>query len=86
MPDVTISLTTPNALRVSNAIKGLWPIPKIADPDYTGDGEAPLVDQFTATVWAKKNIIKFLKRTVHRYENSVAKKAAEVAEDENIAT
>jgi len=87
MSEVTISMTTENAARINAANQGLWPIPQIPDPDFVGDPEdAPLIDEFTAVQWGKILLIRYLIKTVRRWENKVAQDAAAVAEDPNIAT
>lgn len=87
MPEVTISMTTENAVRVDNALQALWPIPLIPDPDFVGDpNDAPLIPEYTPIQWAKIRIIYFLVKTVRRVENKISQDAAAVAEDPDIAT
>lgn len=87
MPDVTLSMTTPQAARASAAIEGLWPIPQIPDPAWEGvPFDAPIIDEFTSLQWAKIILRGWLAQTTHRWENKVAKDAAAVPLDPDIAT
>ena len=89
MPDVTLSMTAPQAARASAAINGLWPIPQIDDPDWVDpeDGSgAPQVDEFTSMEWAKNRLRNWLAKTTRRWENKIAKDAADVPLDPDIAT
>ena len=58
--------------RIKDAMKGLYPIPLIPDPDYSGGGEAPLINEFTDEEWMKEATIRLIKNVVHRWESSTA--------------
>lgn len=87
MPSITLTLEADKATRVNAAIQGLWPIPQVPDPEFVGDPKnAPLVNEFTATQWAKIKIIKWLAKTTHRWEYKQALDSITVVEDPEIAT
>jgi hypothetical protein len=79
MATITFNIPTDNLSRVVNAIKGLYPIPKIADPnwieleqdnpEYT---EQPMINEFTDNAWAKERVRRFMKDTVKRFEQRTA--------------
>ena len=82
---VTLTMPTDKALRVVAAMKGIYLIPQIPDPDYVGEGEVPLIPQYTDAQWVKRQLIRFLARTVHRHERRQAIEALNIIEDPDIA-
>ena len=71
MPEITISMNEANAVRVNEAIQGLWPKPA----------------GYSDLEWAKRCVIRqMIARMVHRWEDKVAKDAVTVELDPNIAT
>jgi len=79
MADYVFTMTIPEAKtqRVVDAMKGIYPVPINVE---TGE---PL---FNDAQWAKECVINFIKRTVYRYESSVAVNTAKegVEEDADI--
>ena len=65
----TITLTIPDEKleRVTNAIKGIYPI-----PDNDGDGEL----DYTPNQWAKEYVRQWVRDTVYRWEVIDAKRTA----------
>ena len=73
--------------RLNNAIKGVYPIPKIINPEYEENPENPTaydpetpqyINQYPDIQWAKIKIKDFLVNTLNRYEQ---KEAARIAKD-----
>jgi len=58
--------------RIKAAMKGLYKIPLIPDPDFVGEGAAPHIPEFTDDEWMKEAIIRWIKNAVHRWEASTA--------------
>ncbi len=87
---LTITIPTEHAAKVNAALQGLFPIPKVADPDWIDpeDGsKAPLVNEYTDKAWAKQCIIKqFLAHSVTRWANKLRRDEAPIEPIENIAT
>lgn len=89
MADITISIPNDKIQRVIDAMKGLYPIPKIPDPEWVDpkDGSvAPLINKFTDQVWAKKCVVNYIKQSVARYEQAQAIRAVAYTIDEEIAS
>lgn len=83
MADTKITLTIPeaNVDRVTDAIKGLYPIPQI----NTGTDEEPVMEnEFTDNQWAKEKVRRLIIQIVQRYENMIAKEAANVQSDDTL--
>jgi len=75
MATITFNIPTDKLPRIINAIKGLYPIPTIEDPEWVdpGDGSsAPMVNEFTDTQWAKERVRRFIISTVGRHERRTA--------------
>lgn len=88
---VTINFTVPSDKigRIVAAMGGLYPIPQIPDPEWVdpGDGsEAPMVDEFTGSQWAKEALRRLVRRDVARWERKVAGAAAvgAITEDDEL--
>lgn len=63
--------------RIVAAMVGLFPIPLIPDPEWTGEpDEIPLVPEFTGDEWAKEAIVRWIKVQEHRWRVSEAIKTA----------
>jgi len=87
----TISFNIPSEAlpRIIAAMVGLYPIPQIPDPEWVdpGDGsEAPIVNEFTDSQWAKEALRRKIIRDVRRWERKVATGIANnnVTEDDNL--
>ena len=76
MPQITFNIPADKIQRIVDAMKGLHDIPT----DANGD---PL---FTDNEWAKECVRRFIKRTVARYEQKVARDAVAYDEDDDIAS
>ena len=79
-----INFTIPDAKlqRIVDAMKGLYPIPWIPDPQ---DPETE-IPEFTDNQWAKEALRRLVVRSVSRWETKVAKDAAAVSLDDGIIT
>ncbi len=89
MPSVTITMTAEKAADVASALRGLWPIPQIPDPEWVDpeDGSAaPLMDEFTDIQWAKKKLIGFLVQSKYRWQKKQETLTSTVVEDPDLAT
>lgn len=77
MAKITFNIPDEYLPRIITAIEGLYPIPKIADPDFVVDKDNPalqaeMVDEFTSAGWAKERVRRFMLDTVRRYERKEA--------------
>jgi len=87
MPVLTLNMTVDNAVRADAALRGFFAMLQIPDPGFGGNPEdAPLVDQYTSIEWAEIQLKRHLAQITNRWENKVAKDAARVPFDPNIAT
>ena len=75
MADITITIPNDKVARVVDGIKGIYPIPKIEDPENPGE----FIDEYGMQAWAKIVLIDFLRRTVKRYEQITAATAAKAS-------
>jgi len=82
MADTKITFTIPEAKiqRVIDAMKGLYPIPQIEDPENPDK----MINEFTDSKWAKEAIRRQVISIVKRYEQKEAQKLAEVMPDNKI--
>lgn len=63
--------------RILDAMKGVYPIPTIPDPSFSGNpANAPRIPKFTDEEWARHVIIRYIKEDVYRWEVSQASKIA----------
>ena len=75
MATITFNIPANKLPRIINAIKGLYPIPMIEDPEWVDpeDGSsAPIINEFTDAQWAKERVRRFIISTVGRYERRTA--------------
>jgi hypothetical protein len=73
MAKIEIDIPAEKVNRVITAIKGVYPITQIEDPENPGE----FIDEFTDMQWTRKILINQLKRIVRKYENKVAKSTVE---------
>ena len=69
--------------RVKASMKGLYPIPVV---DVGTPEEPDFQPEFTDGQWAKEAVRRFIIRSVARWETKLAKDAANVPQEEDIAT
>jgi hypothetical protein len=89
MADMNITVTIPQdkAQRIIEAMKGLYPIPKVPDPAWVdpGDGsEAPLVNQHTDVQWARVVVVQWIKAQEARYRQAKVRSAVTLDIDDSI--
>jgi len=79
---VQITLTIPQAAlpRITAAMKGLYPIPMVEDPENPGQQ----IPQYTDNQWAKQCVMSFVRRSVRRYEQRLSDIEHAVEEDPDI--
>ena len=77
MADITITIPDNKVARVVAGIKGIYPIPRIEDPENPGE----FINKYETQAWAKIILIDFLRRTVKRHEQMIATTAAKAAVD-----
>ena len=82
MADTTISFTIPEAKvqRVVDALKGLYSIPQIDDPENEGE----TIPEFTDNQWAKESVRRWIRDTVARYEQKTAKDAIAYSPEDDL--
>jgi hypothetical protein len=71
MAILEINIPADKVDRVLAAIKGIYPIPQIEDPENPGE----YINEFGDLAWSKKIVIDHLKRTINRYERKIAQDA-----------
>ena len=79
MATITFTIDNGKIDRIIDAMKGLFPIPTIADPEWEDpeDGSfAPLINEFTDNEWAKEALRRYTIDVVHRFEKKEAKDLA----------
>lgn len=86
MAEIKFTIPDDKIQRVIDAMKGLYPIPQIPNPNYGEPNEPDRINEFTDAQWAKESVRRFIKRSVARYENRVAVDAIEYQEDDDIAS
>jgi len=83
MANITFTIPDAKLQRVMDAMKGLYPIPQVnngteANPDWQ--------NEFSDNAWAKESVRRFIRGTVARYEQKVAKDAIAYDPDDGIAS
>jgi len=68
--------------RVVTAMKGLYPIPTIPDPENP-DVEIP---EFTDNQWAKESVRRWIRDQVARWEQKTAKDAIKFSPDDDLVS
>ena len=87
MAKITFTISDAKLPRIISAMKGLYPIPMIEDPEWVdpGDGStAPMIPEFTDNEWAKEAVRRWIRNQVARWEQKVAKDAIIYAPEDDI--
>lgn len=71
MATITFTIPDNKIQRVVTAMKGLYPIPQIPDPENEGQ----TIPEFTDGQWAKESVRRWIRDQVARYEQRTAKDA-----------
>jgi len=80
--EITFTIDNAKLQRIADALKGLFPIPQIPDPNWVNPNPewpgsvAPLINEFTDNQWAKEVVRRWIISQVRRYEAMVAAEAA----------
>jgi len=81
MTQITFTINNEKVLRITNAMKGLYPIPTI----NTGTEEEPVWEnEFTDNAWVKESIRRWVKKQVARYEQKIAQDEIIYQEDDTL--
>ena len=85
MVDITFTSTAENIQRIINAMKGLYPIPRVPNPDYLKDGIETL-NEFSDSDWVKECIRQWIMDQVLEYERRIAIELAKekIEKDNNL--
>ena len=68
MADLTLNVTILdiNVQKAAQAFLRKCPMPQIPDPDYTGEGEAPMIDEYPNTkAWVEVFLMNDLLRAIN---------------------
>lgn len=79
---ITFTIPANKIGRIVTAMKGLYPIPHIPDPDNEGQ----MIPQFTGGQWAKESVRRWIRNQVARYEQKMAKDAISFLPEDDIVT
>jgi len=83
MAIITFTIDNQKVQRISDAIKGLYPIPQI----NVGTDEEPVWEnEYTDNQWAKEKIRRWVIKQVARYEQKLAVNAIKYKEDNSLLT
>ena len=74
MAELKINIPADKVNRVITALRGLYPIPQIKDPENPGE----FIDEFNDVQWARKILVNYLKNRVQKYERKMAQNAIEI--------
>ena len=74
-----INIPPEHRQRIVNAMKGLYEIPMVKDPESTPEAPLPKVPEFTDDAWAREAFLRVIRRDVRRWEHRQAIEAANAA-------
>ena len=80
MADINFTIPDGKIAKVVDAMKGLYQIPTIDDPQNPGQN----IPQFTDNAWAKEVVRKFIVQQVARWEQVKAQRAIQFTPDDTI--
>lgn len=81
MANINFTIDDAKLSKITDAIKGLHPIPQI----NTGTDDEPIWEnEFTDNEWAKEFLRRFVVQQVHRYDSKVARDALNIQKDDSI--
>ena len=85
--EIKFTISEDKVQRVTNAMKGLYPIPQIPDPEWKDpkDGsQAPMIPEFTNGQWAREVVRRFIIQQVARWEQVEAQRNIKFQPDNTI--
>ena len=82
MATITFTIPEDKLPRIVAALKGLYPIPTIEDPENEGE----TIPEFTDNEWAKESVRRWIRNQVARYEQNVAKGAISFTPEDDIVS
>jgi hypothetical protein len=88
--DITFTIPSNQVNRITDAMKFLFPIPQIQNPDYedtqTTPEEPEFINEFSDGQWAKESVRRWIISQTRRYEEYQAKQAINIVFDNDLVS